>query len=448
MMRCLQLLLVSALVSACCLPAKAILSCSVELPAGELPNYNASEFTDLDSIVETAQFVNFGESSHGLIGMHLAATRMFRYLVETKGFRVLIFESAWGVDDVMQRFLKDSNRTTLASIEYFFLNAFSSPATLELLLWIREFNRLNPTDPVRLGGYQPEQPVTDLNTLWSVISRSNKFIVADFQSKFDQCKAASTEFRTDLDFVLYVNQLRENGQPSFTEEQLTACNLSLNETAKFLADHRDELVKNTSLATVLEAEAHLFSFRTYLNILLVPIDAAVLNKNISEAEMFELGHLIYGEGDKARFEIFQTLYQTRYKDQKTMFWMHNWHALKDAPLVSYSDNIPKGTISLGTRLARLYSSTQYIVIGSVVACPRCKKPTRPDALETNFAAILRNGSAIVDAQHPKESQQKLALGIPGSLLVQSDETHLMDVVLNQQFDAIYYLSESKMLFEK
>ena len=447
-MRSIQLLLVSALVSTCFLPSKATLSCGMELPTTQLPNYNASEFIDLDSMVEKAQFVNFAESSHGLVGMHLAATRMFRYLVETKGFRVLIFESAWGVDDAMQRFLQDSNRTTLVGDEHFFLNAFSSTVTLELLLWIREFNRLNPTDSIRLGGYQPEQPVTDLNTLWGVISRSDKFIAADFRSKFDKCKAASNEFRTDLDFVLYVNELRKNGQLTFNAEQLSACHHSLNDTKKFLTENREELTRKTSLATFLEAEAHLFSFRSYLNILLVPIDAAMLNKNMSQAEMFELGGLIYEEGDKARFEIFQTLYQTRYKDQKVMFWMHNWHAMKDAPQVWYSDNIPKGTISLGTRLARVYSPRQYIVIGSVVACPRCKTPMRPDALETNFAAILGNGSAIVDAQHPKESQQKLALAIPGSVLVQSNEKHLMEVVLNQQFDVIYYLSQTKMLFEK
>src|SRR5271167_738130 len=60
----------------------AIASCNMELPVNELPNYNATDFQDLDAIVDTAQFINFGESSHGLTGMHLGATRMFRYLVE------------------------------------------------------------------------------------------------------------------------------------------------------------------------------------------------------------------------------------------------------------------------------------------------------------------------------------------------------------------------------
>ena len=37
--------------------------------------------------------------------------------------------------------------------------------------------------------------------------------------------------------------------------------------------------------------------------------------------------------------------------------------------------------------------------------------------------------------------------VAGSLLVQSDETHLMDVILSKQFDAVYYLYRSELLAE-
>ena len=425
----------------------AISGCGTELPTVELVNYNATEFNALDAIVDAAELVNFGESSHGLTGIHLAATRMFRYLVEAKGFRVLIFESAWGVDEAMQTFLS-SNRTTFTSEERFFLNAFFSPQTLELLLWIREFNRLNTDDPIRLGGYQPEQPVTDLAALWTMMAKSDKFIASDFEVKFGKCKAVQSKYPTDLDFIVYIGQLRRNGQPSYTAQELADCNRSLNETGEFMAENREELIAKNSLSTFLEGEGHLLSFRAFLNVFSVNVDKVILNKNISEAEAFEIGRIIYQEGDKARTEIFQILYKTRYEGKRTMFWMHNWHAMKNSPLVSYSDNIPKGTISLGTRFAQTYSATQYVVIGNVVACPKCKKPMRDDAHEVRFAAVLERGSSIVNIRHPSEQHQQLPLNTSGSLLVQSDETYLFDVVLDQQFDAIYYLSESTLLSEQ
>jgi erythromycin esterase-like protein len=426
----------------------AVQPCNTQIPTEELPNYNISQFQELDAIVDIAQFVNFGESSHDLLEMHLVATRMFRYLVEAHGFRVLIFESAWGVGEAMNQFLA-SDRNEINAEESFFLNAFQSKPVIELLLWIRRFNRLNPDDHIRLGGYQPEQPVTDINAVWNTMAKSDNFSASTFRPLFDRCKAGSSIYKTDLDFIIYIAQLRKNGQPSFTKEQLSACNAGLDETETFLMKHQEELISKTSLTTFVEIQTHLFSFRSYLNILLVPVDTIFLNKNMSQADAFELGRFLYEEGDKARAQIFQTLYETRYKQSKTMFWMHNWHAMKNSPSVSYSDNIPKGTVSLGTRWARTYSTTQYVVIGSIVPCPRCKTPVRGDALEQRFAAVLRQGSAIVNIRHATESyQHSLALNISGSLLVQNDESHLFDVVLSEQFDAIFYISESKMLHEQ
>ena len=420
--------------------------CTVRLPTDELIDYDATDFLALDTLIHEATFLNFGESSHGLVGMHQAATRMFRYLVEMKDFRVLIFESAWGIDEAMQTFFH-SNRTTFNTEEQFFLNAFSSRYTHQLLLWIREFNRLNPDDPIQVGGYQPEQPVTDLKALWETMSKSSQFNATHFQYQFNTCKAKSTQFSTDLDFVIHMNQLRKQGRPSFTADELRACNMALDEMKLFLNDNRKELINLTSLNGYREADAHLLSFHSYLNILLVHVDAVFLNRNMTAVEAFQLGHTIYQEGDRIRFELFNTLYETRYKGRRTMFWMHNWHAMKNSPQVWYSDNIPKGTVSMGTRLAQKYSNREYLVLGSIVACPQCKNQLRNDSIEGAFVATLGTQSSIIDLKNNSNHPSNLPVHTPGSLLVQSDETHLMDVILSKQFDAVYYLYRSKLLAE-
>ena len=109
------------------------------------------------------------------------------------------------------------------------MNAFSSRYTHQLLLWIREFNRLNPDDSIQVGGYQPEQPVTDLKALWETMSKSNQFNAAYFQYQFNSCKAKTAQFSTDLDFVIHMNQLRKQGRPSFTADELRTCNMALDE---------------------------------------------------------------------------------------------------------------------------------------------------------------------------------------------------------------------------
>src|SRR5262245_9428831 len=65
---------------------------------------DAARMHELDAIVGDAPLVNFGESSHFMQGLHSFVAQAFRHLAEEKGFRVLVFESAWGVDDAMQAF--------------------------------------------------------------------------------------------------------------------------------------------------------------------------------------------------------------------------------------------------------------------------------------------------------------------------------------------------------
>lgn len=419
----------------------------VRLPATELPDYDAAEFQNLDKIVGGARILNFGESAHGLKGMHRGATRMFRYLVEKKGFRVFVFESAWGVDEAMQDFL-NSARTEFSPEEQFFLNAFTSKQTLELMLWIREFNRLNPNDQIRLAGFQPEQPVTDFRALFDLASKSDRFAAADLRTKTAVCKASTDQYKTNLDFIIYSGKQRRAGNPTYTSEERAACNQGVDALARFLEENRKELIKKTSPNAFREAQAHLISVRGYLNTLSVVVDTWMANQNPTDAEKFALGRKVYQEGDEARFEIFKILDETRYKNKKTMFWMHNWHAAKSSTEILYDDNIPKGTTSVGTRLANFYGK-KLVAVGSVVACPRCKKQALPDSLEAKFAAQLPDvKSAIIDTRNPAAPYKNLPLGSSGSLVNQSDETHFLDVVLSRQFDAVYYLPESKKLNEK
>ena len=77
------------------------------------------------------------------------------------------------------------------------------------------------------------------------------------------------------------------------------------------------MIAKNSLSAYLEAEAHLLSWRTYLNRLLWLTDYITIKKSISEAERLQLGHTVYQEGGKARFENFQIIYETHYKDKKS-----------------------------------------------------------------------------------------------------------------------------------
>lgn len=374
---------------------------------------------------------------------------MFRFLAEEKGYRVILLEVAWGIDEGFADFMK-SDRKELQPDEQFFLNAFNSKETVQLVYWIRDFNRQHPNDPIRLAGFQPEQPVTDFNALWRFTSRSAKFAGADLKGKTAACMASTGEYKTNIEFISFTSKRRRSGQLTYTTAERTACNLGLDDVASFIEQNKKELIAKSSHNDCREAQAHLLSLKTYLNTISRVADAGYEKKPLTPEEQKELGHEGYEEDDKARAEIFQTLYDTRYKGKRIMLWMHNWHAMKHADEVDVVGEgpIPRGTVSVGERLAQIYGK-KLVTIGSLVPCKQpCKEPPREDSLETRFAAALGAGSAIINLKNPALQYRQLPLDMPRSLQAYVNKMYLLGVILDRQFDGIYYLSESKTTFEK
>lgn len=412
----------------------------------------------LDEIVGNKKYVNVGEDSHFMTEVHKAIPQMFHHLVEKKKFRVFVFESAWGIDDKFREFM-NSDRTTVDGDESFFLNAFNSKHIVQMLIWIREWNRKNPNDKIQIAGYQPEQPVTDFRNLWEFTGKSDKFATADLQKKAEVCRAGTGEFKTDIEFIISTGKRRRAGQMTYSNEERANCNQAIDAIEKFIETNKKELVKKNSKNAYLEAGAHLKSLRTYLNTLTYTLDYSLTNKNPTLEEQGKLTAKVYEEGDKTRWEIFQILQQTRYKNKKIFFWMHNWHAMKFAPeVVSFGrdekdGSMPTGTNSIGTRMAQKYGK-DLIVIGNIVPKAVCKNPictpppVRADSLETPFQTVFGNQAALVDARKMTDANRNLPFNTKGSLYADINQGTFTNVILSRQFDAVFYLPETTAVFEE
>lgn len=411
----------------------------------------------LDAIVGNKKYVNIGEDSHFMLEVHKSIAQMFQHLVEKKKFRVFVFESAWGIDDKFRDFM-NSDRTEANSDEQFFLNAFSSKPILKMLIWIREWNRKNPNDKIQIAGYQPEQPVTDFRNLFDFTSKSDKSVLADLKKKAEICRAGTGEFKTDIEFIISTSKRRRGGQMTYSIEERASCNQAIDAIENFIESNKKELIKKNSKNAYLESKLHLKSLRTYLNTLTYTLDNGLNNKNTTVEEQRALQKKVYEEGDKARFEIFEILQQTRYKNKKIFFWMHNWHAMKYSTEVGAfgkdekEASLPPETISIGMRMAKKYGK-DLVTIGNIVPKANCKNPictsptVRADSLETKFATHFGTNSGFVNLLKPAETEKTLPLTLPGSLYADIHQGHFVNVVLKRQFDAILYLPETTAVFE-
>ncbi|MFD3731292.1 erythromycin esterase family protein [Streptomyces sp. NPDC058632] len=119
-------------------------------PEGGLRDLNA-----LGRMVKGARVVGLGEATHGSRDFFRMKHRLFRYLVEEKGFRAFSLELAWSsgvrLDDYVvngEGNLKDIAREEFQGS----YRIWNNQDYLDLIEWMRDYNRQHPHDPVRFTG--------------------------------------------------------------------------------------------------------------------------------------------------------------------------------------------------------------------------------------------------------------------------------------------------------
>jgi erythromycin esterase len=127
--------------------------------SGTHPHQPAGELSHLRGVVRGAAIVGLGESAHGTHTQLRLKHRVARYLVENLGFRTIAWEEGWGSGVTIDRYVT-SGRGDPTAIVGDALFMLRTEAMLELVGWMREFNRGRHLSPLsspwmlgrRLGG--------------------------------------------------------------------------------------------------------------------------------------------------------------------------------------------------------------------------------------------------------------------------------------------------------
>ncbi|MGH8159756.1 MAG: erythromycin esterase family protein [Rhodanobacter sp.] len=423
---------------------------TAKAPAAKAPHFPGPTTGTIDlnafgAIVDDAHVVVFGEDSHYMAVIHNLVPQMFEYLVETKHFRVFVFESQWGLSDAFKDFMA-SDRTTLTPTEDFFLDgAFASRDSTAMLVWIRTFNRAHPRDPILIAGFQPEQPVTDFRDLWAYMQKAAPKDIERLRAPSAVCRAGDAAYKTDADFIAAnVKRLTGSKQPVYTAAERADCLAALDAIGAYLGAHHAALVARGTAADAELARLHMESLKTYVASLTLLQERSFLIHDASVAEQSQWQKEAYGALDKARFEIFNSLRDLRYGNRKVFFWMHDWHAAKHASetalLTPTTVGIPAGTISVGERLAAEYGS-KLVTIGTLVPCgSTCVEPK--DSVEPAFATKFGSTVTLIDLRKSSPTRAGLPFHTPGSIYANFHKLGFNHVLLDRQFDAILYVPAS------
>ncbi|MGH8236415.1 MAG: erythromycin esterase family protein [Steroidobacteraceae bacterium] len=419
---------------------------------GSVPSRTATasadpiDFAASDRLVGDARFVIFGEDSHRMPAVQQLVNAMFRHLVEQQGFRTFVFESYWGIEEAVNGFLA-SDRAAPNDEEAHFLNAFASQPIVELLLWARAYNRAHPRDPVRFTGYHPDQPVTDATALRAFGEQAPALETSSVEAALTACGLEAGKYANDVALLTALSVRRQSKQPAYTQAARAACGQGLNALGEAIDRQRATLERQASRAAVEEAELHIAGLRFFVQESSPAGDtiaAKWLGGPSTDQPDPEVADL-YQKADKMRFEIFETLQETRPRTGKTFLWMHNWHAARNSQTIDVVHNGQRGrAVSIGERLSRRYGD-KLVIIGNIVPCVSCGEPA--GSLEPAFATHFGQRTGVVDFSDEKSSAG-LPIRTPGILFAQYHKpitASIENMVLDEHFDGVIYLPNAETL---
>jgi erythromycin esterase len=123
---------------------------------------NSDDLAPFASIVGDASVVALGESWHTSGGFYLMKHRLFRFLVEEKGFRAFAIESNWEAVERTNTYVQSCAGTAENAIREEHV-VWQSTEYADLVRWMCAWNRANPDPADRLTafGFDIQQPERD-----------------------------------------------------------------------------------------------------------------------------------------------------------------------------------------------------------------------------------------------------------------------------------------------
>ncbi|MCC8427016.1 erythromycin esterase family protein [Mucilaginibacter sp. UR6-11] len=190
----------------------------------QLPRFNLSALTSTYSknylasifdkkISDTVQIVGLGEVSHGGYEPMAFKANLIRYLIESKGYRKVLFEfSDIGDIRAMRNYLTHQNTNDTSYINKWvkngtFINAFASVLP-GLLKWIKQYNDNHPKDMVQIMGFDIRAEQLVINYVL------NKYIIPDNYKESQLYVYQLNSGIPDADKIALLNKWFTSNQPA------------------------------------------------------------------------------------------------------------------------------------------------------------------------------------------------------------------------------------------
>lgn len=376
---------------------------------GSRPDLPQADLEPLRQIIGNAPVVALGESIHTSGGYYEMKHRVFRFLVETMGFRVFAFESPWTGAEQVSQYVQTCAGPPEEALAGLF-GVWESAETRELVRWMCEWNRSHPRprDKVHFFGFDIQQPEEDGPRLLAFLERIG---VGP-----DDPRAVGVR-RCDG-----VGDPRSAG--SVSAEQHQQCLAGLQAVDELFRREARAIARQTSPWDFEWAKINLVALRAWED------EAYYYNSDRRRAVEARDAGMAY---------LFRAIRDLRYRNLRTAIWAHNFHIAEDAANSFWSNR------TMGTPLREAFGDgyITFALIAQAAEIDWLGVGCGPTGFaDRGSVEGLLHGLGyeylLVDLRFPGAQEPFLA---PGSRY----QLNGTAMVPRQQFDGLIYLERSRRM---
>lgn len=274
------------------------------------------DLAPLDALIGNARYIGIGESVHTSGGYYAFKRRMIEHLVRDLGVRVVTFETPRTAAKRLDSFVQTCQGTAFDALNGSIFGVFVDDNTEALVQFLCEFNKTHAADPVRIFGFDAQQPQDDTPELNAFLTRAAAADAAGLATGIAMCETAPAD-----------------AQHPFTQAAFDACTAGLDAIDAYIVAHRPALVTATDETSVRLGEVAALSLRSW---------------QVEDFTTTSDPNRSFEARDVAMHHIFDALRDVFFADRRAIIWAHNYHLMTDHPDV-VGDPVP-GVRTFGTEL--------------------------------------------------------------------------------------------------
>lgn len=158
-------------------------------------NADPDALAGVGAAVGESRIVAMGEGSHGSSEFFAFKNRLFKYLVENKGFTVFALEAYWGAGLYVDRFIKTGKGTAQQAVASLAFWTWDTPEMVDLVQWMRDYNLRRGSRPaLSFVGIDMQDPMGAIGYLATYLHRNDPAEAAAARAALE-CAAESASRR-------------------------------------------------------------------------------------------------------------------------------------------------------------------------------------------------------------------------------------------------------------